>query len=330
MKSIPRRSRGVGLVAVALAAMLLTACGSSGESEGSGGGDEAASTRTVKDTFNGDVADVPTKPKRVVALWRTGSMLAELGVVPVGALQDELLEEEVGAEAYEPVSDVPTVGTTEGVDLEKVIKLKPDLIIGMDNKALTIDYKELQEVAPTVILQIAEPTDVWNNYPKIADLVGKTTNFEDSEKQLDENLAAVKKDHGDDVGDLETTSLGAFEGTIYVDTSKALSYERINAAGFGYNPKYTDNPERYTEELAQENIATLADQDIIFYDADFDGTPSAGTDELLETASFKRLPAAKAGNVFPLTSGTIYTFAAAEQQAKDLREAADEYEPSGS
>jgi len=330
MKAIPRRSRGVGLVAVALAAMLLTACGSGSDTEESGGGDEAASTRTVKDTFTGDVTDVPTKPKRVVALWRTGSMLAELGVVPVGALQDELLEEELGAEDYEPVSDVPTVGTTEGVDLEEVIELKPDLIIGMDNKALTIDYKELQEVAPTVILPIAEPTDVWNNYPKVADLVGKTTDFEDRDKQLSDNLAAVADEHGDKVSDLKTTSLGAFEGTIYVDTSKALSYERIAAAGFGYNPKYTDGPERYTEELAQENVASLADQDIIFYDANFDGTPSAGTDELLETASFKRLPAAKADNVFPLTSGTIYTFAAAEQQVKDLREAADKYQPSGS
>ena len=101
---------------------------------------------------------------------------------------------------------MPTVGTTEGVDVEKVIALeaRPDHRHGQ--RGLTIDYKELQEVAPTVILKIAEPTDVWDNYPKVADLVGKTTDFEERDKQLSDTLAAVADEHGDKVGDLKTTS----------------------------------------------------------------------------------------------------------------------------
>ncbi|WP_176611269.1 hypothetical protein [Actinomadura sp. WMMB 499] len=39
--------------------------------------------------------------------------------------------------------------------------------------------------------------------------------------------------------------------------------------------------------------------------------------------SFKRLPAARAGNVLPLTTGTVHTFEAAERAAAEMREAAE-------
>ena len=312
--------------AILVAALGLAACGSDSSDSDDGSASEAT-TRTVEDTVLGTVKDVPVKPKRVVALWRTGGELADLGVTPVGGLEEEFLPEELDPQAYERVKDVPTVGTTDGVDVEKVIALKPDLILGMDNGGLTIDYKELAEVAPTVILKIAEPTDVWNNYPKVADLVGLTSDFEKKDAEIKSQLADIKEEHGDKVGQLEATSFGAFDGTIYVDTSKSLGYTRIDAAGFGYNPTYTDNPERYTTELSSENLASLADQDIIFYDATIDGKPTPGTDKILQLASFKRLPAVQAGNVFPLTSGTIYTFPAAQGQVDDLREAAEKYKP---
>jgi len=315
------------LTAILLVASLgLAGCGSQ-ESSSADAKDEAPKTRTVTDTLLGDVEGVPVKPKRVVALWRTGGELADLGVTPVGSLAEEFFPEELDAETYAKVKDVPVVGTTEGVDVEKVIALEPDLIVGMDNGGLTIDYKELAEVAPTVILEIAEPPDVWANYPRVADLMGLTTDFEEKDADIKDQLAAIKQEYGDKVGDLESTSLGAFDDVIYVDTSKSLSYERIDAAGFGYSKKYSDDPERYSEELSAENLAGLADQDIIFYDAGIDGKPTPGTEAMLELATFKRLPAARAGNVFPLTSGTIYTFPAAQGQVDDLRHAAEEYQP---
>lgn len=49
--------------------------------------------------------------------------------------------------------------------------------------------------------------------------------------------------------------------------------------------------------------------------------------DLLESASFKRLPAVKKGNVFPLATGTVYTFAAAQDQVGDLADAAKGYQP---
>ncbi|WP_374999865.1 ABC transporter substrate-binding protein [Aeromicrobium sp. CTD01-1L150] len=311
------------LLAALLVLCLTAACGGGSSAEDSADSE----TRTVESPFTGEQVEIPTEPERVVALWRTGAVLVDVGVEPVAALEGELIPEELVPDVYATVDDVPTVGTFEGVDIERLIEADPDLIIGMDHGGLELDYEEISEVAPTVVLDIAEPTDVWENYPQVADLVGRTTDFEQADAELDDALAGIKDEFGEDLGDLEATAFGVSENAIWVDTSKALSYQRIVAAGFGYNEEYTDDPERYVDELSQENIASLADQDVIFYDVGIDGEPAAETQAILDTASFKRLPAAQAGHVFPLTSGTNYTFEGAQLQVDDLRAAATELSP---
>src|SRR5690606_12223701 len=101
-------------------------------------GAAGAGTRTITDTFLGEVHGVPTDPQRVGGLWRAGSIVADLGVVPVGQLDGELIAEELEPEVFQRVEQVPVVGTYEGVDIEKVIAVDPDLIIGMDHGNLSI------------------------------------------------------------------------------------------------------------------------------------------------------------------------------------------------
>ncbi|SKC57880.1 ABC transporter substrate-binding protein [Krasilnikoviella flava] len=316
-------TRTVAALGTALLALSLTACGSAGAADdgASSAAEGDGGTRTVESTFTGEDVEIPADPQRVVALWRTGTELAELGVVPVASLEDEFLPEELG-ERYDAVADVPTVGTWEGVDIEKLIAAEPDLIIGMDNGSLGIDYEEISQVAPTVILDIAEPTDVWANYPTVADLVGRATDSDERQKALDAELAAIEEEHGDVLTGLEATHLSTMDG-IWVSTSKSLAYQRLTGAGFGYNPAYTENPERYVTELATENLPDLAGQDALFYAVNLDGSVDAPTQEILDSASWQRLPAVEAGHAFPMTSGTIYTFDAAEQQVEDLRAAAE-------
>src|SRR5690606_32219808 len=135
----------------------------------------------------------------------------------------------------------------------------PDLIIGMDNGGLSIDYDEIAEIAPTVILKIAEPTDAWDNYPVVADILDLTSDFEKKNADVDEQLAAIKTEFGDELAKLEVTSLSAWQDIMYADTSKSLTWRRLDAAGFVYNPKFTDNPERYAQELSLEDLADFAD-----------------------------------------------------------------------
>ncbi|OEV04145.1 hypothetical protein AN216_07980 [Streptomyces oceani] len=312
------------------ALLVLAACGDS-DSSGTSGGSERASadTRTVRDTLNGDIADVPRNPERVVALWRTGTELADMGVKPVAALEGEFTKRELDAKTFAKVKDVPTVGSFEGVDVEKVLNADPDLIVGMDHGGLSIDYKELEEIAPTVILKIKEPTDVWRNYPKLADVLGRSTDFAKRNTALDESLTAVKRRFGEKVDRAKAVHLNVEGGKTWISTSKSLTWERIDAAGFDYLDTYTKKPERYVAELATENLPDLHDADVILYSVDLHGRKTPDLDKLLKTESFQRLPAAKVDNVFPVTSGTIYTFPAAKQQVRELTSAAKRFTPEG-
>lgn len=340
MRSATLRPTALAGIAAGALALSLTACGSSAAdaekpaatapiADGCSYEPEVTTeegTRTVTDTFLGDVTDVPNDPQRIVALWRVGSELADLCVVPVGQLDAEFAEEEIDPNTWGNYEDVPVVGTWEGVDVEKLIELEPDLIIGMDHGGLSIDYDEIKEIAPTVILDIEEPTDVWANYPQVADLVGRANDFSRRDGELDAELARIKDEFGDVIGDLEVTSITSSD-QLYVETSKSLSWERFDKAGFGYNPTYATDPDRYVEAIAMENIPDLADQDIIFFEATPEGDPVPEITDLLESASFKRLPAVKKGNVFPLADGTTYTFPRGHEQLDDLRHAAENYQP---
>ncbi|PKG22695.1 iron-hydroxamate ABC transporter substrate-binding protein [Niallia nealsonii] len=122
-----------------LLVLLVSACGNKSTEETTGD----SAKKTKKDTItyqseNGPV-EVPANPKRVVALTNAGDVLA-LGVNLVGvetwSKQSPIYEEQL--KDVEVVSDE---------DLEKIIELNPDLIIGAStNKNLD----KLKEIAPTV------------------------------------------------------------------------------------------------------------------------------------------------------------------------------------
>lgn len=303
----------------------LTSCSAAPPTPSASAPESAESARSIMDTYTGTVEGVPVDPQRIVALWRVGSELGDLGIVPVGQLEGEMTESELGPEVFASVAEVPVIGTYSDVDIERLAALEPDLIVGMDHGGLSLDYDEISTVAPTVILPIAEPTDVWDNYPRLADVVGVATTYAERQAALDADLAALSRDVSTAAADAKVTALGSSEGTLWVSTSKSLTHRRITAAGFDYNDAYEGDPERYVEELSEENIADLADQDIIFYTVEIDGTPTSDTQRLLDMPSFQELPAVRAGHAYPLTSGVIYTFAAADRQVADLRAALTDF-----
>lgn len=318
-----RLPRAVGAL-VAASLLALVGC-SAGPSDSPAPADESTPAETESSEYFFEAGELPENPQRIVALWRTGSSLAELGVAGVGQLEGEYLEPELTPEVWETVKDVPTVATYDGIDLEKVIEADPDLIVGMDHGSLGLDYSEVAELFPVRILKIAEPTDVWRNYGPLADLVGKTSDFDAKQAELDTRLTEISDEYGADLGSLQATVIGADGGSIWIDTSKALTYERLTAAGFGYNPAYTDKPERYVTELSLENLPSLADQDIIFYDTELDGSTPAEVQAVLDESAFQELPAVKAGHLYPLRGATVYNFAAANLMVDDIQSAAQKY-----
>ncbi|MFC6011284.1 ABC transporter substrate-binding protein [Nocardia lasii] len=321
--SLARIRPGARAVVAALAvAGLVAGCG--GSDSGSTDSTSAApETRVVTGTALGDV-EVPGEPKRVIAGWLVGTLLVDNGITPVGMFDD--LKLNASPTALAKVKDVPSVGGVEtSVNLEKIVELKPDLIVTMVRPGMKgIDLDALKDIAPTVAIEINDPTGVWANYGKVAEVVGKGADAKQRLSDLDKTwaeIAIANKDKIAGIGEVVYAEGSAQAGNFQIGTNKALSYERLTKSGLTYYTGADPNPARYNQQISLEDLPRLASAKAIFFEADITGKPTARTQALLDSPVFKALPAVAAGNVFALRTPYAYTFEAAGLQAEDIRNA---------
>ncbi|MFB7875851.1 ABC transporter substrate-binding protein [Nocardia sp. NPDC056064] len=309
------------LVAALAVVGLVAGCGGSdsGSTEPAG----STATRVVTGTALGDV-EVPSAPQRVVAGWLVGTLLVDLGVTPVGMFDDLKLNASPAALAQ--VADVPSVGGVEtSVNLEKIVELQPDLIVTMVRPGMKgIDLAALSDIAPTVAIEITDPTGVWANYGKVADVVGKGADAQQRLTELDKSwadIAAANKDKIAGLGEVVYAEGSAQAGNFQIATNKALVYERLTKSGLRYFAGADPAPARYNQQISLEDLPRLATAKAIFFEADINGKPTARTQALLDSPLFKALPAVAAGNLFALRTPYAYTFEAAGLQAADIKAA---------
>ncbi|WP_165452226.1 iron-siderophore ABC transporter substrate-binding protein [Paenibacillus thalictri] len=153
-----------------------------------------AKKRTITHTLG--QTEVPAAPTRVIALTQHFTdHLVSLGIVPVGSAVRE-------AGDFEPyiasqLKGSESIGQAAAPNLEKVLQLKPDLIIGTE-KYHVKSYEALGKIAPTIIYG---EKDMEGDWPKvflsIGEAVGKADlakqklqEFNDKTKSLKEKLAA--------------------------------------------------------------------------------------------------------------------------------------------
>ncbi|WP_423784450.1 ABC transporter substrate-binding protein [Exiguobacterium indicum] len=190
---------------------MLAACSSQAEQSNE-------KTRTI--THEAGKTKVPEQPKKVVALeFSFVDALDELGITPVGIAQEN--KTDVSGLLGKDI-EFTEVGTRQQPNLEVISSLQPDLIIGDFNRHKGI-YKQLQEIAPTIILKSRNATYEENidSFKTIAEAVGKTKQMNDRLALHEERLQAAKKkvDPNDDrkvmVGVFRADSLTAHGETSF-------------------------------------------------------------------------------------------------------------------
>jgi len=198
------------LTLLVLSSLMLAAC--SGQAE-----QTKEKTRTI--THEAGKTKVPEHQKKVVALeYSFVDALDELGITPVGIAQENktdvsgLLGKEIA---------FTEVGTRQQPNLEVISSLQPDLIIGDFNRHKGI-YKQLQEIAPTIILKSRNATYEENidSFKTIAEAVGKTKQMDDRLALHEERLNAAKKKV--DPNDARKVMVGVFRAdslTAHGETS---------------------------------------------------------------------------------------------------------------
>lgn len=181
----------IALLAVLLA-MAAAACGKAEAEEtppAQGKQGAAQAKRTLTHALG--TIEVDADIQRVVTLERSFSdHLVSLGIVPVGAVVRD------GGD-FEPylapqLKGTASVGQSTAPNLEKILELKPQLIIATDTDH-SKSYETLKQIAPTLIVKSEEMENDWRAvYLRIADAVNKQKKAEADLKAFDDRLALLK------------------------------------------------------------------------------------------------------------------------------------------
>lgn len=173
--------------------MLLTGCSTSQKTTEAEKKQNSAETknqeiRTIKHEMG--ETEIQNTPTKIVTLELSFvDSLNALGINPIGISDDnkkDMITKLVGKEI-----DYTSVGTREQPNLEVISSLQPDLIIADAERHKGI-YKDLQKIAPTVILKSRESTYQENldSFKTIAKAVNKE---EAAEKRLSEHEKTIKE-----------------------------------------------------------------------------------------------------------------------------------------
>ncbi|WP_225445559.1 ABC transporter substrate-binding protein [Paenibacillus arenosi] len=166
------------LIALLAIVLLFVGCTSPSASNGqqetnnTSGNEAAPKVRTIKHELG--TAEIKETPQRVVVLeFSFVDALASLGVKPVGIADDGKIDRIIKPLA-DQVTGYTSVGTRKQPSLETISSLQPDLIIA-DWKRHKAIYKDLQEIAPTLVLKSLEASYEENvaSFQTIADAMNK-------------------------------------------------------------------------------------------------------------------------------------------------------------
>ncbi|WP_028562330.1 ABC transporter substrate-binding protein [Paenibacillus pinihumi] len=303
--------QGATTVFLVLAIMLIVgACANSKQQEGQQGNgaegtagqtettaqaseDETATTREY--THMAGTSVIPVKPQRVVTDWYYGQLVA-LGLKPVGTddyvWKNHPFIEQAGTESI-------------GGSMEKIIELKPDLIIswGADK------YEQYSKIAPAVPLELSEgPVESVRTF---GDLLGRQKEAEDWIKAFEATGEAARQRLADKISPDETF-------TIFTVFKKELKvYGFVNMGGYPLYevlkvkaaPKVEEifrNSKEWNKTISFEAVPEFAGDHIILtvYDPNDEGGETLK--QLQQSEVWKSLDAVKNERVHVVKFNDLY------------------------
>ena len=279
--------------------LMLAACGGGNDSKSSS---KDKDTREIKHAMG--TTKVPKHPKRVVMLTNEGTEAAvAMDVKPVGAANSY-----EGNPWYPHLKDkykgIKPVGGESSLDLEKIAKLKPDLIIGNKFRQ-EAQYKKLSKIAPTVFSK--EFRGDWKeNFNLYAKALGKEKKGKEVLKDYDDHVNKVKKELGDKKN--ESVSIVRFmPGDVRIYHQRTFTGIVLKELGIK-RPKGQDKDDFVEKGVSKERIKAM-DGDYLFYFTFQDGDKKVSQLEKdwVNDPEFKKLKASKKDHVYKVDDGVWNT-----------------------
>jgi iron complex transport system substrate-binding protein len=242
---------------------------------------------------------VPNQPQRVVTLSvpTLGDAIA-LGVKPIATT---VYFDEPPPYLAEHLDSIQILGKEEQPSLEKIVALKPDLIIGIKYSTEAI-YSQLSQIAPTV-------ADDWDGYPSwrghfdfVANVLGKTDLAQQVWSRYYQRIESLKTVLEKNQQNPEISFVHTCCGTIDLDLKNSFNGSILADAGLRRPSAQAVPVDGGLVKLSEERLMDI-DGDVLFVAAD--GAEAAQTiTELKQNPLWQKLRAVQNDRVYPVNYPT--------------------------
>lgn len=211
---------------------------------------------------------VPMQPSRVIALNHTAAgNLLSLGVTPIGVVSNLL------PELDERLLGVPRLGQSEQINLESLVVLQPDLIIGATSE-LEGNYDKLAAIAPTVAFEMQTTADWQQPFRFHGQMLGMESQAEAVLSQYQQRVKALRNRLGEPPVQVSLVRVMAQSGQISLYLKNCFGGSILADVGFA-RPPAQDNgtlgQPPFTKLISREALSE-ADGDVILLST-FGATP---------------------------------------------------------
>lgn len=296
-----KRFMGLILSAVLIAGML---SGCSGTSAGNNGkstpdvsntGEDSANTRIYTDKAGRQV-EIPANLKRIVTISSTPEAVA-LGIKPVGAADNWSSSLDASQKEW-----IESIGAVNGLNLEKILELEPELIITPERVTDEETWESLSKIAPTVVGPFFG--DAIENLRTMGDLLGRSEEAEAWISQYESKAAATKEKLSDVIEEGKTALVIQLESSaksgayIYPASTWPVVYDVLSLQ----LPDVAELKEQTSgAELSLEKLAEY-DPDYIFLTGIDDEGLSQRIQEFTDNSLWQMLSAAKNNRIYTMGS----------------------------
>jgi iron complex transport system substrate-binding protein len=269
---VPEAVRGVAVGLLVLGAAVVTGCGSSEGGHAAGSTSTAPAEARDEGTFPATAThrfgttSVPKRPERIVVVGLTeqDAVLA-LGYKPIATT--EWYGDRPGAiwpwaRRAMGATNPTVLEATDGIPIEKVAALRPDLIIGTNSGMTRSDYEKLSRFAPTVP-GVKGGTAYFSSWDQQTILVAQALGKEAAGRRLVDGIKAsfarVAAEQPEFAGRTATFSQGGFYNGLIYAYPDGLGTDFLSHLGFTVNPKLAPLIKRPGEqvEVSTERLEVL-------------------------------------------------------------------------
>lgn len=310
-------------------------------STGPSGGSDQTSTATADAgafpvTIDSALGKVTLKkqPKRVVTIgWGSQDAALALGVVPVG-MQD--MSTDAGVKGGILPWDKPKLNgakptllkiSTDAIPYEKILGLKPDVILAVYSGVSTQQYQKLSDIAPTVGYPDKPWITSWQDQLSIVGkALGRPAEARKLTAQTNATIAAAARKHPEFRGRTAAFGSGTQAGNFnfYYDTDARV--QLLRQLGFALSPSVSklgagDSTASFAKAVSLEKMPQIDTDVLVSWYLD------ASTRSSIEkSALFQRNPAVARGGYVPITD-PVFVYATSAVDVLSLPWMLDRYLP---